>query len=135
MVGRINISAQAEAARQLFMSLERDAKKIKTCWFCGFTLPTSKLANQGYLTGNHAPHCPLERLASAAEQCIMARKDADDVKQAAEKVLTDRIAYFFAAMTKESVPDCPFPVCKYPFDLGHRLECPMKPLMRVRPRS
>ncbi len=61
MVGRINISAEAEAVRQLFMSLERDAKKIKTCWFCGFTLPTSKLANQGYLTGNHAPHCPLER--------------------------------------------------------------------------
>ncbi len=49
MVGRINISAQAEAARQLFMSLERDAKKIKTCWFCGFTLPTSKLAGHDAL--------------------------------------------------------------------------------------
>jgi hypothetical protein len=135
MVGRINISAEAEAVRQLFMSLERDAKKIKTCWFCGFTLPTSKLANQGYLTGNHGPHCPLEGLASGAEQCIMARKDTDDVKQAAEKVLRDRISNFFAAMTREAVPDCPFPVCKYPFDLGHRLECPLKPLIRVRPKT
>jgi hypothetical protein len=35
MVGRIKISTQADAARHLFMDLEKDAKKIKRCCSVG----------------------------------------------------------------------------------------------------
>jgi hypothetical protein len=30
-----------------------------------------KLANQGYLTGNHAKTCPFEELGKTCEQCIL----------------------------------------------------------------
>jgi hypothetical protein len=135
MVGKLKISSQAEAVRQLFMALEKYAKRIKTCWFCGVQLPELKVANQGYLTGSHNSDCPLEELAAAGEQCIIVRKDGPDSKQAAEKTLAEGVERLFAAMTRENAPICPFPICEYPFDLGHRLECPLSALRKARRRA
>src|ERR1019366_7944166 len=73
MVGRLKISPQAEAVRQLFMALEENAKRIKTCWFCASQLSRLKLANQGHLSGNHKPGCVFEELATAGEHCIIVR--------------------------------------------------------------
>lgn len=130
MVGRLKISGQAEAVKHIFMFLEKNAKTIETCWFCGNQLPETKLANQGHLTGNHRPGCPFEKLAAAGEECIIARNDDQQTKQAAEELLSQRIDNLFAAMTEEVVPICPFPVCRYPFELGHRLECPFTALQK-----
>ena|SRR5579872_5196597 len=123
MVGRIKISRQADAVRHLFMDLEKNAKSIKTCWFCGSNLPTMRLANQGFLRGNHGTDCPFENLAVAGELCIKLR-DSDDLsaKEAAETALIVNIKNFLEAMTaREDI--CPFPVCEY--SSGHRLECPI----------
>jgi len=116
------------------MVLEKNATKIGACWFCGSTLPDLKLANQGHLTGNHKPDCPFEGLAVAGEQCIIVRNDGLQTKDMMEKALSARIDALFAAMTKESVPICPFSVCGYPFELGHRLECPFSALRSARGR-
>jgi hypothetical protein len=120
MVGRIKISRQADATRHLFMDLEKNAKKIKTCWFCGFDLSVMKLANQGYLAGNHDAACPFEPLAIAAENCIKLRDSSDEqTKAAAEKSLAEKISDLLKAMMART---CPFPICHY--TSGHRLECP-----------
>lgn len=132
MVGRLKISRQAEAVRQIFMDFEKDAKKIKTCWFCGSPWSTIKLANQGHLSGNHKPECPFEKLAIAAEECIIVRKHDQQAKHASEKVLSEKIDALFTAMTKEAVPTCPFPICRYSFEMGHRLECPLNGLKNAR---
>lgn len=132
MVGRLKISRQAQAVREIFMDLEKNAKRIKTCWFCGSAFSSIKLANKGYFSGNHKPDCPFEKLATAGEKCIIVRNDDQQDKQAAEKALSESIGTFFAAMTKEVVPNCPFPICDYPFELGHRLECPFNRLRHAR---
>jgi|SRR5579864_3248627 len=134
MVGKLKISSQAEAVRQLFMALEKDAKQIKTCWLCRSQLPQLKLANQGHLTGNHERGCPFEELAAAGEQCIKVRKDEPGIRQAAERVLAEKIEHLFATMTKKNAPICPFPICEYPFD-GHRLECPLSALRKPRKQA
>lgn len=135
MVGKLKISSQGEAVRQLFIALEKNAKKIKTCWFCDSPLPELKLANQGYLTGNHKPGCPFEELATVGEQCIIVRHDDSQTKATAEKNMGEKIDALFAAMTKENTPKCPFPICQYPFELGHRLECPLNSLRNARRRA
>src|SRR6185437_3688704 len=56
-------SNQAQDVIKLFMALEKAAKEMKTCCLCGSPLPTSPLANQGHLTGNHDANCPFEHLA------------------------------------------------------------------------
>ena len=125
MVGRLRISHEAKAVRHFFIALEKNATKIKTCWFCGHELPTHKLANQGHLSGNHAPDCPLEKLATATEQCITLRhRDDEAAKQDAQNALLQSIEDFYAAMTEQVMPKCPFPVCRYAFEMGHRLGCP-----------
>jgi hypothetical protein len=121
MVGRIKISTQADAVRHLFMALEKDARQIKDCWFCGSPLSTMKLANQGSLAGNHRNSCPFEELAAAAEHCIHLRNSGDLERQAAESALTASISNFLNAMAASKLP-CPFPICRY--SSGHRLECP-----------
>ena len=126
MVGRIKISRQADAVRHLFMALEKDAEKIKNCWFCGSALPTMKLANQGYLAENHHATCPFESLAIAAESCIKLRDSGDgSAKVAAEKALAEQIGHLVKAMEGHT---CPFPDCKY--TTGHRLECPFQSFKR-----
>ena len=132
MVGRLKISKQAEAVRRIFMDLEEDAKKIKTCWLCGSPWSTIKLAHQGYFRGNHKPECPFEKLAIAGEECIIVRNGDQQARDAAERVLSERIDALFAAMTKEAVPICPFPICEYSFESGHRLECPFNRLKNAR---
>jgi|HubBroStandDraft_1064217.scaffolds.fasta_scaffold561776_2 hypothetical protein len=120
MVGRINISRQADAVRHLFMALERDVRKIKTCWFCQSALPTMKFANKGHLKGNHLAECPFERLALAAEHCIKLRDGDDEAeKGGAETALAAEIAHLLGKMGEHT---CPFQICQY--DSGHRLECP-----------
>jgi hypothetical protein len=126
-------SNQAQGVIKLFMALEKAAKEMKTCCLCGSPLPTTKLANQGHLTGNHDANCPFEHLAHAAEQCIILRDDPDEkAKQAAEQNLSSRINALFAAMTEQTVPRCPFPVCDYPSHQGHRLQCPFTALKHAR---
>ena len=134
-MGRLKISPQAEAVRQLFMALEENAKRIKTCWFRASQLSRLKLANQGHLSGNHKPGCVFEELATAGEHCIIVRHDDQQVKEIAEKRLCESIDALFAAMTKESAPNCPFPICQYPFKLGHKLECPFNALRSARGRG
>jgi len=75
------------------MALEKDAKKIESCWFRHTALSQMKLANQGHLTGNHTLVCPLGRLAIAAEYGIHSR-DSDDepARSTAEKEETGRRA-------------------------------------------
>jgi hypothetical protein len=120
MVGRINISRQADAVRHLFMALEKSAKKIGSCWFCGTPLSTMKLANQGYLKGNHTAECLLGQLADAGETCIKLRDvGTDSEKAAAEQALEHKITDLLHAMKTH---ECPFPVCEY--SSGHRVECP-----------
>ena len=80
------------------------------------------MAHQWYLTGNHSPNCPLELLAVAGEKCWFFRDESPQEKQDAENSLSGRIDALLAAM--KNVPKCPFPVCQYPSELGHRLECP-----------
>jgi hypothetical protein len=93
VVGKLNISPQADAVRHLFMGLEEKAKKIKSCWLCGSPLSTLKLANQGHLSRNHETDCPFEEVALAAEECIKWR----DEKQ----------REFSAGMRRsEAVPPC-----------------------------
>jgi hypothetical protein len=128
MVGRLKISKQAEAVRRIFMDLEEDAKKIKTCWLCDSQLSAIKSAHQGHFRGNHKPECPFEKLAIAGEECIIVRHGDQQTRQAAEKVLSERIDSLLAAMTEEIVPTCPFPICGYSFEIGHRLECPLNRL-------
>jgi len=124
---------QAQGVIKLFMALEKAAKEMKTCCLCGSPLPTTKLANQGHLTGNHDANCPFEHLAHAAEQCIILRGDPDEkAKQAAEQNLSSRINALFVAMTEQTVPRCPFPVCDYPSHQGHRLQCPFTALKHAR---
>jgi len=120
MVGRANISRRADAVRHLFMALEKAAEKINTCWFCGLPLTTIKLANQGYLAGNHSETCPFEALAVATENCIKLR-DSDDrsEKASSEALLAEKVSLLLQAMEGRQ---CPFPVCNY--TSGHRLECP-----------
>jgi hypothetical protein len=134
MVGRIKISVQAERVRQLFMEFEKAAKKIKTCCFCGAPWPSMKFANQGYLKGNHAKGCPFEDLAEAGEQCIITRHDSQQLKDQAEKNLSEKVGALFARLTEDVVPTCPFPDCNYPFQLGHRMGCPLGSLRASRPR-
>jgi hypothetical protein len=124
----MNISGQADAVRHLFMALEQDAKKIKSCPLCDSDLPAMKLANQGYLTGNHSQECPFEQLAEAGELCIKLRDDDNRVaKDEAERALSEQIVQLFDAMG--DVP-CPFPVCGY--TSGHRMQCPFSRLERYR---
>jgi hypothetical protein len=131
MVGRLNISAQADAVRHLFMAFEKDARKIDACCFCGSPWPTMKFANQGHLTGNHKSSCPFEQLADAGEQCIVLREYGSPTeKEAAEKLLSEKIDGVLAAMANVSV--CPFPVCKYSSTQGHRLECPFNRFKRAK---
>jgi hypothetical protein len=132
MVGRLKISHQAEQVRQLFMEFEKAAKKIQRCFFCGGRWSHLKQANQGHLRGDHKAECPFAELAEAGERCIIVRDDSEEIKRKAEKELSDKIDALFAKMTKEVVPDCPFPACRYPFDLGHRLECPFRFLKDAR---
>lgn len=122
MVGKINISPRAEAVRQLFMSLEKHAKKIKACWFCGASLPTTKLANQGYLSGNHQAFCVFEKLAVAGEKAIIARSESEEAKLAADKEVLQSIEAFSSAMKGVNV--CP--ICERNIQLGHEIGCAMK---------
>jgi hypothetical protein len=120
MVGRLKTSKGAENARQLFMALEKKAKKIKTCWFCGFPVESLKLANQGMLTGNHRADCPFERLAAAAQDCIAYRHEANPER---EVLLAERSKEFSAAM--KTVSKCP--LCESDIVLGHEYGCGLKP--------
>lgn len=131
MVGRINISRRAEAVRQLFMSLEQHAKKLKTCWLCGAALSTIKIANQGHLSGNHAPHCVFERLALAGEKSIIARDESDAAKQIAENELAQRVEEFSIAI--ESIDKCP--LCQNHIRMGHQIGCALKGIQQVRALS
>ena len=132
MVGRLKISRQAEAVRQIFMDFEENAKKIKSCWFCGSPWTTIKLAHQGHFTGNHEPECPFEKLAIAGEECLVVRNDDQQARQDAERALSESIDGLLAAMTKEVVPIWPFPICGYSFEMGHRLGCPLNRLKNAR---
>ena len=136
MVGKLRISEQTEAVRQLFMEFEKNAKRIGTCCFCGSSWPAMKLAHQGHLTGNHQVNCPFEQLAAAGAKCIVLRSEGNQTeKNSAEGVLTERIEALFAAMSESTVPVCMFPICKYPHALGHRLQCPFNRLRSARTAS
>ena len=102
------------------MALEQKAKKIKTCWFCGSPLSDVKLANKGYLAGNHRGDCPFEKVAIAAEECIANRKESDPAREAK---LAGRIKEFSAAMT--NVSECP--LCESDIGVGHEIGCELRP--------
>ena len=87
------------------MALEKDAKKIESCWFRHTALSQMKLANQGHLTGNHTLVCPLGRLAIAAEYAIHSR-DSDDepARSTAEKKLAEEIQKLFRVNERSSRP-------------------------------
>jgi hypothetical protein len=104
------------------MAFEKDANKIGKCCFCRVPWSPVKLANQGYLSRDHKPGCPFKELGDAAEQCIVVRNDEQPDRETAEKILAEKIDALFSAMTEEIVPECPFPVCRYSSQMGHRLE-------------
>lgn len=122
MVGKLNISPQADAVRHLFIGLEKNAKKIKSCWLCGSTLSIPKLANQGYLSGNHKPNCPFEEVALAAEECIKWR----DEKQHAQDRETRLTEKMDALRTANATIRCP--LCESKFAGEHAYGCPFRDL-------
>ena len=127
MVGKLNISSQADAVRHLFMALEKNAKKINSCWLCGSALPTQKLANQGHLTGNHTPDCPFEGLAVVTEECIKARGNERQAREP-ERVLNEKVDALLAA----NAPFYPCPICGCPFEGEHNHGCPFRTLSEFR---
>jgi hypothetical protein len=122
VVGKLNISPQADAVRHLFMGLEKKAKKIKSCWLCGSALSILKLANQGYLSRNHKPNCPFEEVALAAEECIKWR-DEKQHAQEREKRLSEKID---ALLTANATIRCP--LCDHGFAGEHAYGCPFRDL-------
>lgn len=122
MVGKLNLSPKADAVRHLFMGLEQNAKKIKLCWLCGSALPILKLANQGFLSGNHKPNCPFEEVALAAEECIKWR-DEKQHAQEREKRLSEKTDALLAA---NATIRCP--LCDPGFSGEHAYGCPFRDL-------
>jgi hypothetical protein len=123
VVGKLNISPQADAVRHLFMGLEKKARKIKSCWHCDSALSTLKLANQGHLSGNHKPNCPFEEVARAAEECIKARYDEQQIREH-ETRLSEKVAALLEANAQVS----PCPLCDSGFAGEHAYECPFHDL-------
>lgn len=130
MVGKLNISSEADAVRHLFMALEKNARRLRSCWLCNSPLSAQKLAHQGHLSGNHRPNCPFEELAGAAEECIKARHEEQQAQEY-ERRLSKKVDALLAA----NAQFCPCPICECPFDLKHEQGCPFRTLSELRGTS
>ena len=135
----LKISNQADEAKHLFMDFENVAKKLAPCWFCGSKWDHLKLSHKGHCGREHQEGCPFKELGDAVYQGIVARRDSEAERSAAEKNLPEKIDDLFRAFKVKSgiLPDhCPFPYCDYPFGdgLSHRLECPFSALRSARAR-